>query len=141
MPRTDETYVSYARGPQRLTHHRDAALRSELDALDKWYKGQKAPIDEDVRQKRFQDIRDSFTKNLKPKLQTKGYDWFAKAKLNNARLMNFRTYFKDLSDFERVYENLGKDFKKLIDFCISLEKAEDPEKALAQAAAIQANEK
>jgi hypothetical protein len=39
----------------------------------------------------------------------------------------------DLSDFQKLYEKKNHDYKATLDFCKSLEKTEDPEKALKAA--------
>lgn len=107
-------------------------ITKELNDLEKWYEDQKQPPTEETRQKRFAQMRQNFKDKALPLMQTKYYSWFSQAELNNARLLNYRTYYKDLKDFEKLYQLLGKDFKKLIEFCISLEKSSDPEKALKE---------
>jgi hypothetical protein len=48
--------------------------------------------------------------------------------------VNYRLYFENLDDFERVFEKLGRDFNKMLEFCKTLEKAEDPKAELAKTA-------
>jgi predicted aminopeptidase len=105
-------------------------ISKELGDLEKWYAKHKDNKDESARQARLKEIQANFTERLAPQLKTKTYKWFPKAKLNNARLLNYRTYMKDLSDFDKLYELLGRDFAKLIAFCKSLESEDDPEAAL-----------
>jgi predicted aminopeptidase len=65
-----------------------------------------------------------------PTLRTDTYKKFSAMKLNNARLLVFRTYMQDLEDFDKLYVKIGKDFKKFIDACRGLEKEKDPAGAL-----------
>ena len=50
--------------------------------------------------------------------------------MNNARLLNFKLYEQDLSDFEKLFNKEGRDFHRLIAFCKTLEKQKEPEKYL-----------
>lgn len=107
-------------------------ISKELNDLETWYTENRGSLNENDRQAKFKEIQSRFTRNISPKLKTTNYQWFAKAKLNNAQLLNFRTYYKDLSDFERLYEKLGQDFKQLIAYCKKLETQKNPEKVLAK---------
>ena len=77
-------------------------------------------------------MQKSYIHFLKPTLSTGRYDYFADPKrpLNNARLLSFETYMSDLSDFEKVFEILEKDFHKMVKFCKSLEGKKDPVKEM-----------
>jgi predicted aminopeptidase len=111
-------------------------MSKELDALEKWYKDRKGkPIPEPERVARFKEIQTRFIAEVKPKLKDpQSFGKFETAELNNARLLTYRLYFEDLHQFELVFEKLGNDFTKMLDFAKSLEKSKDPVADLAKAA-------
>lgn len=113
-------------------------MKKELDSLEAWYverKAKKLPFTEDERLARIKEIQVRFASDVKPKLKSAGsYDKFEKAELNNARLLNYRLYFEDLGQFEKVFEKFGRDFSKMLAFCKSLEKSDDPVAELERAA-------
>lgn len=106
-------------------------ISAELDELKVWYQSLK-PADriEENRMSRIRLIQERFTNNLKPRLKTKNFDHFPELKLNNARLLLYKTYMQDLSDFEKLYELSGRNFSEFIQRCKNLESAEDPAAAL-----------
>lgn len=112
-------------------------ITKELYSIEAWYIEHKGvPIAEDVRQKRLRLIQANFVSNLKPKLKDgEGFSRFEKAELNNARLLTYRLYFQDQSQFQKVFDKLGHDFTKMLNFCRSLESSQDPVASLAAAAA------
>ncbi|HEX4925390.1 MAG TPA: aminopeptidase [Bdellovibrionales bacterium] len=105
-------------------------LSAELESLRTWYEQNKGNITIDTKAARLKEIQTRFEKTVWPKMKTKDYAFFMGEKLNNARLLSFKTYFYDLSDFEKIYESMGRDFQKFFEFCKSLEDAGDPEEAL-----------
>ncbi|WP_374029707.1 aminopeptidase [Bdellovibrio bacteriovorus] len=108
-------------------------ISTELAALEKWYKD--LPADdrsEDKRMERIRQIQEKFTTELQPHLQTDNHKKFPELKLNNARLLVYKTYMQDLSDFQTLYELLGSDYSRFIENCKALEKAPDPTAALKQ---------
>lgn len=124
-------------------------ISSEIDALKKWYEEHAATAnmkdgkasDEflKARSLRLAEIFEHFKKELRPQLKSERYAKFLTreldpATLNNARLLAWKLYVYDLSDFERVYAALGRDPRKLIEFAKSLEKEKDPEAKLKAAA-------
>ncbi|MCM2280542.1 MAG: aminopeptidase [Bdellovibrionaceae bacterium] len=111
-------------------------ISNEIDELTKWYeerKGQSIP--EDLRQARIAEIRARYEERIRPQISEGDYRGFTQGELNNARLLNYRLYFEDLSDFEAVYRKLGSDLKSFLAFCKTLEDADEPEKVLAAEAA------
>lgn len=102
-------------------------ISAELEELKKWYHELK-PEDrlEEKRQVRFRLIQDRFTTNVKPRLKTKNFAYFSELNLTNARLLLYKTYMQDLSDFEKLYELSGRQFSEFIKRCKSLETAQDP---------------
>jgi predicted aminopeptidase len=77
------------------------------------------PISRDEKLKRreeiFQLIKEEF-KEIKGQLKTDCYKDFEKIELNNAVLLAYRRYIHSLEKFEILYENLGRDLKKVVDF-------------------------
>jgi predicted aminopeptidase len=104
-------------------------ISGEIKSLEAWYKSQTVH-DEAARQARLKLIQTNFTRELLPKLKTENHKAFAKVSLNNARLLVYKTYMQDLSDFQRLYDHVGQDFTKFIDACRSLEKSKHPEEDL-----------
>lgn len=104
-------------------------ISKKIKDLEDWYKtNQKNPNLEKERQENLVQITQDFAQNILPQLKTKKYHSFAQAKLNNAKLLGFKLYMNDLSDFEKLNEKLGGDFSKILAYCKSLEKEDDPEK-------------
>lgn len=111
-------------------------ISAELAKLDTWYAERKdKKIPEEERTARLKLIQTNFAADLKPRLNDKeGFKGFEKAELNNARLMTYRLYFEDLSQFEAVFQKLGASFPKMLEFAKSLEKSKDPVADLAKRA-------
>ncbi|MGZ3743519.1 MAG: aminopeptidase [Pseudobdellovibrionaceae bacterium] len=106
-------------------------LSGKLKNLEAWYQNVPASEQsEDKRQKQFAQLQEDFKKEILPQLKTETYKKFQNIKLNNARLLVYRTYMQDLGDFEKLYEKTGKDFKKFLEECKAFEKEKDPVKAL-----------
>lgn len=106
-------------------------ISSELKLLEQWYK--ELPPDErkeEKRSERIREIQKKFAAEVIPQLKTDNYKKFSEARLNNARLLVYKTYLQDLSDFESLYNLVGQDYSKFIESCRSLEKTQDPASAL-----------
>lgn len=126
-------------------------ISTEIDSLKKWYEEQAPAIaSEDVRVRgeffekrsaRLAEIPKHYETVLRPSIKSERYAKILAreldaATLNNARLLAWKLYVYDMSDFERAYKTMGEDPKKLIEFAKSLEKEKDPEaklKAVAEA--------
>lgn len=135
-----EMYYLEKEGPQSPTlqkiyaENEDEKLFSdfisrEILQLKNWYKENSQLSSSELEAKRqveFQNIQERFTMTLSPKLKTKIYSGFEKAKLNNAILLHYGTYVQDLAQFQNLYLSLDKDFFKFITFCQTLEKHPDP---------------
>ena len=52
---------------------------------------------------------------------------FSKLPINNARLLLYKTYEQDLSDFEELFAISGNSFEKFLEHCRELEKHPQPE--------------
>ncbi len=106
-------------------------LSVKLKNMEAWY--QSLPTNEqsdDKRQQQFSQLQEDFKKEVLPQLKTETYKKFQNIKINNARLLVYRTYMQDLSDFEKLYEKNGRDFKKFLEECKTFESEKDPVKAL-----------
>lgn len=130
-------------GPTLQAIHRDNEddrlfsqfISEELTKLEAWY-GERAgqAIEENARQERFTEIRQHFSSQLKPRLGEDSYRGFEKGELNNARLLTYKLYFEDLSDFEAMFHKLGDNFGAFLAFCKTLEDVKEPTKYLAEKA-------
>ena len=100
-------------------------ITKELSELSNWYTAHPS-FAEDERAKRFDQIKQNFKTELAPKLKSTEYSRFTQAEFNNAFLMNYQLYEQDLSDFEKIYDKLERNFTKLLDYCKSLEGSDDP---------------
>lgn len=108
-------------------------ISNELKDLEAWYKSlPDSDRNEERRLQRIADIQVRFQKNILPKMNTKNYEKFTTAKLNNARLLIYRTYMQDLSDFEKLYEISNHNFETFITRCKELEDAKDPAQKLKE---------
>lgn len=111
-------------------------ISKELDALEAWYKEREGKeISEEERVARLNQIHEKFEKELKPKFrEPDAFSAFGKGKFNNARLLNYRLYFEDLSQFQKVFDKLEGDFNRMLEFARALEKVDDPIAELEKAA-------
>jgi predicted aminopeptidase len=104
-------------------------ISNEINELKKWYQSEEAKGAaslEILRQKKFADIQTRF-KDVQPKFKRRdAYAGFLKTEINNARLLTFRLYMQDMSDFQKAFQNYDKDFGKFLNFCKGLEKSESP---------------
>lgn len=67
------------------------------------------------REEIFKSIKQEF-KEMKGQLKTDCYKDFEKIELNNAVLLAYHRYIHRLEKFEILYENLGRDLKKMVEF-------------------------
>lgn len=63
------------------------------------------------------EYKDKFIHEVSKKFKIKGsYAWFPKLRLNNAVIMGFITYEQDSSLYDKIYEKMGRDVKKTVEF-------------------------
>ena len=100
-------------------------IQSVLKEMEDFY--QKNPnVIEDDRRARFQKIKDDFGLSVLPKMKSDSYrHWPRRGKLNNAVLASYRTYFKNLGNFDRLYARQGQSIPKLLDFLKTIYKQEN----------------
>lgn len=120
-----------------LAEYQDEKLFSEfitveIKNLELWYKSQTKTTDHSLREERFKLIQTKFKNDILPKMKTNTFVNFATLKLNNARLLVYKTYNEDLSEFQKLYDKVGGDFQKFMDLCRSLEKHPKPEQGLKE---------
>ncbi|UOE99762.1 aminopeptidase [Bdellovibrio reynosensis] len=108
-------------------------ISNELKKLEKWYQDLPASDrNEDKRMARIKKIQEDFVTELLPKLKTDSYKNFPDYKLNNARLLVYKTYMQDLSEFQKLYDLLGQNYALFIQKCKNLETAKDPNQGLKE---------
>ena len=100
-------------------------INAEYAILDKWYK-ETPTITPEQKAQQFEDMKNRFKKI---KFQSQQYSYFTKMELNNAAFLGFKTYYKDLSGFERVYDKT-KSMKQFLSLIKTLESKGDPEAEL-----------
>ncbi len=100
-------------------------ISKEIKDLKEWY-NDNSNINLETKTKRLKLIQKRFTKTLKPKLKTNIYNYFTKIELNNARLLPYDTYIRDMSIFEDIYKIYSSDFIKSIAYFKSLSNSKDP---------------
>lgn len=81
------------------------------------------------REEVFQSIQGDF-KEISERFKTDCFRGFEKKKLNNAVLMAYRRYFHRLDRWESLYDAMGRDLWKLVEFLKEI-KASGDKKALA----------
>lgn len=103
-------------------------ITAEVKHLDEWY-AQLKPEEKTIenKEKRIRQIQEKFSKEVKQKMRSSDWHNFEKLKLNNARLMMYRTYMSDFSAFDKLWDQLGGDFKLFLEKCKLLKKSKKPD--------------
>jgi len=76
------------------------------------------------REEVFQFIKEDF-RELKVRFKTDSYKDFKKIDLNNAVLLAYRRYIHRLEKFEALYEHLGWDLRKVVEFLKEIKASKD----------------
>jgi predicted aminopeptidase len=76
------------------------------------------------REEIFQSIKEEF-RGIKAQFKTDCYKDFDKKDLNNAVLLAYRRYIHRLEKFEVLYESMGKDLRKVVEFFKRLQRSGD----------------
>ena len=86
------------------------------------------------KQKILAQTKKDFEKNWLPKMKTGIYQGWLKKDLNNAVIASYRVYYHDLSLYQEVYEKLGEDLKRMVEFIkqVAEEESGNPEAYLRQ---------
>lgn len=104
-------------------------IAEELKQLRDFYRQLKTR-DLALRQKEFDKIKTHFEEKVRPQLRSDLYENFQKVPLNNARLLLFRTYVEDLSDFEKLFQKSGNSMKVFLERIKTLEGDPNPVEGL-----------
>lgn len=105
----------------------------QLKSLREWYEAlPENDRDENKRRARFAEIQAEFKKSVLPRMRTKTYARFPEIELNNARLLYYKTYMEDLSDFEALFRQVQGDWPAFWACAKTLEKTEKPDRALKE---------
>ena len=109
---------------------------NEYERLKKWYEDNKGKITKAQKQKRIQQIQEHFLTQIQAQLNTNRYDYFSKIELNNAKLLSYRSYNFNMSEFETLFNSpeINRNIKSFIDYCLRFKSEDNPEKALSQIA-------
>ncbi len=108
-------------------------ITKELTELEKWYNQlSESQKKEELRQQKFLAIKENFKTEVKPLLKSSHWLNFDSLDLNNARLNVYKTYMKDLNDFELLFNSVNHSFVKFIDECKKLEKTPNPSQKLKE---------
>ncbi|MEN0058877.1 MAG: aminopeptidase [Bdellovibrio sp.] len=108
-------------------------ISEELKELRQWYKLlPENEKQESLRTERLASIQRRFASQIIPQLQTENFKKFSELKLNNARLLVYKTYMSDLNDFQQLYDLVGQDFARFIEECKALENSKDPAQSLKE---------
>jgi predicted aminopeptidase len=102
-------------------------ISSEIKNLGEYYKT--LPISdrkEELRDQSFNAIKEHFNTQVKPLLKTSSYTKFEKTHLSNARLLLYKTYTEDLTDFKTLLIRCNNDLKVFIERVKILETSSDP---------------
>lgn len=106
-----------------------AFVTDEIKSLKVWYK---AHPDLVGRAERIKEITERFKTVVRPKMKTDRFARFEKVELNNAYLASLNTYVYDLSDFDKLYDQVKGDFSVFLKICKSLENEKYPSQKLKE---------
>lgn len=108
-----------------------AFISGEIKSLKEWYQNISAiEKTEENRTLRIQEIQTRFLSQIQPRLKGEQYTRFPNLKLNNARLLIYKTYMQNLDEFEQLYQLVDRNFEKFLIVCKEFESAKNPEEAL-----------
>lgn len=76
------------------------------------------------RKELFQHLKEEFMEKM-ASLKTGGYRNFEKVDINNAVLLAYRRYFHRLEKFEVLYEQFGRDTRRVVEYFKTIRATED----------------
>jgi predicted aminopeptidase len=76
------------------------------------------------REEIFLSLQEEF-REMQPRFKTRGYRNFDRIPLNNAALLAHRQYFHRLENFERLYEYLGRNLRRLVEMMKGIRASEE----------------
>lgn len=114
---------------ERLFQQFFVGLKNRLAAL------YASPLSEEEKRRQKQalleDARNEYGMLL-PRFRTQGFAALLNKEWNNALVVSFLTYIKDLGLYERLYEKLGRDLREMVRFLKEMEEHEDPERRIEE---------
>lgn len=103
----------------------------EVKLLDQWYKElKKENRSFEAKESRIKEIQSKFESTVLKKMKTDSWSRFSHMKLNNARLVMYRTYLSDFSAFEKLWALTQQNIKAFLKACEPLKNSKDPDKEL-----------
>ncbi len=108
-------------------------ITEQVKELDEWYRSLK-PEEKTAENKeaRIKKIQDLFTQKILPQMKSKSWSHFSKVKLNNAKLMMYKTYMSDFSAFDQLWKSVNGDFTIFLEKCKTLKNSKHPDQDLAR---------
>ena len=106
-------------------------ITAEVKLLDQWYKELKEENRSiETKEKRIKEIQTKFKSEVIKKMKTDSWSRFSEMKLNNARLVMYRTYLSDFSVFEKLWVLTQQNVEAFLKACEPLKTSKDPNKEL-----------
>lgn len=105
-------------------------ITRETESLKAWYAANGAARDRAARAARLGEIKTRYLADIKPRLKARGYAEFEKRELNNALLLAYGTYEYGLEDFEKLYAHFDFDYRRTLEWLMTLKNEPKPEVAL-----------
>lgn len=107
----------------------------EYNELKKWYIDNEDSMSLALKLHRLEKIQEEFKNTILPQLEVFKYDYFTETKLNNAKMLSYRSYNYNMEEFEKLFNHpkVGQSIKAFIEFCSSFEHEDSPEEALSKA--------
>lgn len=100
-------------------------ISEEIKALSQLFKDHPEE-DLTLRENHYNEIKKRFKDIIRPQLKSSNYQNFEKLPLNNARLLLFKTYIEDLTDFQTLFDKLQGDLPLFVSKVKTLESHKDP---------------
>ena len=124
----DSALIDEARARRRDDRRFSDFISTLYDELEELY-SRDLGIDEviTIREEIFESTKERF-RGIASDLETDSYSRFDGVVLNNAIILAWANYYRDLSLYERAYEKCGSDLKGFVSFiAVEVSKADDPE--------------
>lgn len=100
-------------------------IQAEYELLKNWYQDNPQP-NSDSKKTYFKGMQERFSQ---VKFESQQYSFFTKIELNNASFLGFRTYVNDLSNFEKIYNQVGN-MRAFLEKMKKLESIENPDEKI-----------
>ena len=108
-------------------------ISGQIKELEGFYRLNKTSADLMLsRELAFGAIKKNFDQSCRPRLKTDSFRYFSKITLNNAVLLNYKTYYQDLSIYQKALDKFQGNWKSFMDYFRSLKDSKDPASELAR---------